>query len=606
MKLPSIQQVLRESSRTFKRFALSMIAAGTATVAALILVDYEGSPASSVLFNVLFASILGFPLLLALVLVAEKRAWGKSLVFGAEAIGVLLLIGYAFTVPSNVLGAPMLHVSRLLLLLLAMSLFVAVAPFAFSGQLNGFWQYNKALLQRIILAALFSGILFVGLAIALAAVDQLFGVDITGKRYGELGLCIVGVFATWFLLAGVPEDLDGLETLEEYPGVLKLFGQYILIPLLLVYLVILYAYLAKIAIQWSWPQGWVSGPVFGFAAAGISAYLLLFPIREKTENRWIKGAVRWFWIVMIPPIIVLQLAIWRRVSEYGLTENRYLALGLGVWLAAMVVYFLASRTKNIKVIPASIGVLALLTSFGPWGAFQVSEKSQVGRLEQLLVKNHLLVDGRAQKAAAAIPAADAGQISSIVRYLRDVHGYARIQPWFSESLKRDSTGMGLIDQGPDLVVKALGVEYVKEPIFSGGNYRELRADPDRIVNSAGYDHLLVAQRLRLGLPGFTDPNESIAYGIDSAMDMLTMRALEGSVTADSVQIRLRPLADSLLEQYGSIGGGGIPPEKMSVSASTQTMKLKVVLRRVEFHRDKGQFKPVAYDAVILYSLSRGS
>jgi hypothetical protein len=604
MKLPSIQKVFRESTRTFMRFPFVMVAAGTATVAALILVDYEGPPGSSVLFNILFASILGFPLMLALALVAERRGWGKSLAFSAQAIGVLLLVAYALSVPSNILCAPLLHLNRLLLLVLASSLLVAVAPFAASGQLNGFWQYNKTLLQRIILAALFSVILFAGLAIALAAVDQLFGVDVTGKRYAELGLFLLGIFATWFLLAGVPEDLDGLETLTEYPGVLKLSGQYILIPLLFVYLVILYAYLAKIAIQWSWPQGWVSGLVFGFAATGITAYLLLFPIREKTENRWIKGAARWFWIVMIPPIVVLHLAIWRRVSEYGITEMRYFGFALGAWLAAMVAYFLASRTKNIKVIPASICVLALLTSFGPWGAFRVSEKSQVDRLEQLLVQNHLLADGKVQTVQGQVSAADAGQISSIVRYLRDVHGYERIQPWFSESLKRDSTGMGLIDQEPDIVVKALGVEYVKEPIFTGGNFREIRADKDRTVNSEGYDHLLAAQRLSLGMPDFTDPNDGIAYGMDSALDVLTMREVDGRTIVDSVQVSLRPLVNSLLEEYGSVAGGGIPPEKMSASAATETMKLKVVLRRIEFRRDKGQIKPTAYDAFILYSWNR--
>jgi hypothetical protein len=33
------------------------------------------------------------------------------------------------------------------------------------------------------------------------------------------------------------------------------------------------------------------------------------------------------------------------------------------------------------------------------------------------------------------------------------------------------------------------------------------------------------------------------------------------------------------------------------------MKLKVVLRRIEFHREKGQMRPVIYDVVILYSLA---
>jgi hypothetical protein len=329
-------------------------------------------------------------------------------------------------------------------------------------------------------------------------------------------------------------------------------------PLLLVYLVILYAYLAKITIEWSWPQGWVSGLIFGFASTGISAYLLLYPIRERVEDRWIQIAARWFWIVMVPLIVVLLLAIWRRVSEYGITESRYFALGLGVWLTAMVVYFLASKTRSIKVIPSSICVLALLTSFGPWGVFQVSERSQADRLQGLLTQHHLLANGKVQKAQGEVPSADAGQISSIVRYLHEFHGYERIQPMFNENLKRDSAGMGLIDQDPALVVKAMGVEYVKAPAFTGGNFRELRADLERAISIDGYDHLLVAQRFQAGALGHSDPGDSIVYGIDTALDVMTMKVVENGVTTDSVQVGLRPLVDSLLRDYGSVAGGGHP------------------------------------------------
>jgi len=54
---------------------------------------------------------------------------------------------------------------------------------------------------------------------------------------------------------GDPEDLQSLDTSTVYPKSLKLFSQYILFPLVLVYFVILYAYLAKILFAWDWPQG---------------------------------------------------------------------------------------------------------------------------------------------------------------------------------------------------------------------------------------------------------------------------------------------------------------------------------------------------------------
>ncbi|MEW5702474.1 MAG: DUF4153 domain-containing protein [Candidatus Zixiibacteriota bacterium] len=604
MKLPSIQQVARESIVAVRRFPLVLIAAVAATVSALMIVDYEGPPTTSILFKILFASILGFPLLLASALVAERREWPKSMAWGVPVICVVLLAAYALTVPASIPTAPQLHLLRLLILFLAFCLLVATAPYAQVKQLNGFWQYNRCLVQRILLAGLFSLTLYLGLALALAAVDQLFGIDVPERRYGELALVILGVFATWFFLVGVSKDLDALETLTDYPRVLKVFGQYILSPLLVVYLVILYAYIVKIIVEWSWPRGMVSGLIFGFASTGIVAYLLLHPIRHERENRWITVAARWFWIAMIPMIVVLELAIWRRVSEYGITENRYFALVLGGWLAAMVVYFLAAKTKSIKVVPASIGVLALLVSFGPWGVFRISERSQVGRLEKLLTQNNLLIKGKVQKAQTAIAQADAAQISSVVRYLQQNHGYAQIQPWFSQSLKRDSAGIGLIDQPPANVVAYLGVEYSEAPIFWGGRSRRLRANMKQALSIGEYDHLMVVQRLGALTPDTTHVEEGVTCVIDSSLEVITARLVDGGAIVDSVQIRLRPLVDSLLREYGALGRDDIPVERMSVEAATAAMKLRVVLLSIEVRRDGDDLKPIAYDALTLYSRTR--
>jgi hypothetical protein len=601
MKLPSIQQMLHESGRTLRRFPFVLADAAVGTVAALILVDYGEPPPSSVLYPMLFAAVLGFPLFLASALVAERQGWRKSTALGVHVVCVFLLIGYALTVPSDMTLAPLLHVERLWLIGLALCLLVATAPFAVAGQLNGFWQYNKSLLQRILLTGLFSLTLDSGLAIAMVSVEQLFGVDIPGKRYGELGVLILGIFATWFFLADVPEDLDGLESRTDYPRFLRVFGQYILSPMLIVYFVILYAYIAKIAIEWNWPKGLVSGPIFGFAAIGISAYLILHPLRDKSEYSWIKTAARWFWIVMIPMIVVLQLAIWRRVSEYGITENRYFAFAIGLWLVVMVVYFLVSRTKSIKVIPASMCGLLLLMSVGPWGAFSVSERSQVGRLKSLLTTNQLLIDGRVREAQGQVSSADAAQISSIVRYLHEIHGYDEIQPWFTESLARDSAGLGSVPLEPAAVVNSLGIEYARYPGSRGRGFGELTADLKRAIDIEGYDHLLVAQHLSAETPEFGCSTDGIVCRIDTNLDVLTMRMVEGGATVDSAQVRLRPLVDSLLEAHNGIVGDAIPLQRMSIQPAAETMKLKVVVHKIEFRRKGDEIHPVAYEAVVLSS-----
>ena len=443
-----------------------------------------------------------------------------------------------------------------------------------------------------------------GLALALAAVDQLFGIDVPGKRYAELGLLILGLFATWFFLAGVPRDLDTLESRTDYPRVLKVFGQYILAPLLLVYFVILYAYIAKIIVEWNWPKGMVGGLIFGFAASGIVAYLLLYPIRKISENRWIERAIRWFWIVMVPVTVVLELAVWRRVSEYGITEHRYLALILGVWLAAMAVYFLVSRTKSIKAIPGSICVVALLVSFGPWGAFSVSESSQVNRLEHLLTKNELLIDGTVQPAQTEIDAEDVIQISSIIRYLRNTYGYAEIQPWFTQSLSYDSTGVGSIDETPSDVVAMLGLEYTLSPRGTFTTFYHLLADTRESLPINDYDRLSVVQHLRDDMPKSEYPESGIVYGIDSNLAVLTLRLVHDGVSIDTTQFLLRPNVDSLLSACGDRIEDTIPVARLSIEKATDQARWKVVLLEINARKDANGIEPTSYDALILYSRLR--
>ncbi|TAL62636.1 MAG: DUF4153 domain-containing protein, partial [Bacteroidetes bacterium] len=235
-------------------------------------------------------------------------------------------------------------------------------------------------------------------------------------------------------LAGVPQNLDELETTTDYPKGLKIFTQFVLLPLVTIYLIILYAYGIKIIIQWELPKGWVSWLVNAFSVFGILSLLLIWPIRNEEGNKWISNFARWFYRALFPLIILLGVAIGKRVMQYGITENRYFVLVVALWLVGIATYFLLSKTKNIKTIPVSLCIIAFLSSFGPWGAFSISEISQVNRLEKLLTEEKILVDGKIKKAVDTIPDKSGRQIVSIVRYLDDHHGFDAIKPWFAEGL----------------------------------------------------------------------------------------------------------------------------------------------------------------------------
>jgi hypothetical protein len=600
MKLPSVQQVLQGCWQTFLRFPFVLVNALIGTVAIVLLLDRTGPPQPTILYNIMMATILGIPLLLFLALLAERGKWSKVLSFGAQVTGVLLLLAYACTIPTDLWAAPAIFILRQLLLAVALHLLVSFAPYLRTGEYNGFWQYNKTLFLRLVNALIFAVVLYAGLSLALAALDNLFGMNVPIRRYGELWIIINGLFTTWFFLAGVPHDWTSLENSSDYPKVIKIFAQYILFPLVLVYLVILYAYLIKIVVDWNWPRGWVSRLILGFSATGIFSLLLLYPIREKVENIWIRRSSKWFYIVMIPLLFMLFPAVWIRISEYGITEGRYIAVTLSIWLAAIVIYFILSKIKSIKIIPISLSILAFIISFGPWGAFAVSENSQVNRLKVLLTTNSILVADKVQKAPAAVPADDVKQISSILAYLQSIHGYECIQPWFTASLKADSTGRHFNYLEPAEVAQLMGIEYINIWYSPEGNDLHFSADEKKFIDIHGYDHMIGIWNMERDQRQEHEIGENVSYRISTSLDTITFLKKAEGKPVDSLLIDLHPLVDKLMNDYSNINVNNIPPGIMMLDQASLNMNVKIYLRYLNLHREDKNVKIVSYGADILF------
>ena len=406
LQLPSLQRVLQAAGRVARRFPLTLLCAGVVCVAgcqAIAFNTYPDTPAAWV-FPLLSAGALGLPLTLALALAAERYGWAATGRWAAQAGALALLAGWYALAPA----APgLVWGLRLAVLLLGLHLAVAAAPYL--GELRrgadppGFWRYNQTLFQRLLLAGLYSGVLYVGCAIALLALRELFGWDTNSDWFGFLFVALASLFNTWFFLAGVPADFAALEQEAPYPQGLKVFTQFVLLPLVVLYGGILYAYLGRIVVQWSLPKGWVSVLILALAVAGIFALLLIHPLRQSPDNTWIRTFARWFYRALFPLLGLLAVAIGTRVHAYGLTEERYFVLLLAAWLLGIALYFLVRQGQGIVWIPVSLAGLALGSVAGPWGAFAVAERSQLHELHALASRYHLLQNGHLDGANGRVP-----------------------------------------------------------------------------------------------------------------------------------------------------------------------------------------------------------
>jgi hypothetical protein len=407
-KLPSIATLWSNTLKVFTRFPLQVLIAITSAIVWYLLVDKKNdSEGTAEMIKFIFIGNLALTLILSVDLYSEVNKFDLTKKWILRLLALSLCIGLFFWLKPSFYDA---DIYRIALLAVAFHLLVAFAPFIQRGSLEGFWEYNKSLFLRFLASALYAGVLYIGLAAALATINALFNVRIDFPIYMQLFALVVAGFSPIFFLAGVPsvEELNSDEV--QYPKGLKLFTQYVLIPLMTIYLAILLVYEVKIIIGWEFPKGMVSLLILGYAVFGILSLLLIYPIRNKEGSGWIKLFSKFFYIMMIPLVILLLLAIWKRVSNYGITESRYILICLAAWLSLIIMYFLISKKQNIKIIPASLCVLALLAVYGPQSAFSISRYSQQSRLKSLM-DNKGKDDDRAQ----------------VVRYLVRKHGLSSLQ-----------------------------------------------------------------------------------------------------------------------------------------------------------------------------------
>lgn len=435
-KLPSIKGFLSEAFIAFKRFPLAILVSIVGTLTGIYLINcdyYVREHEMDYLWKLIMCCYLGLNFFISIDLFSESKNTSRLKHYLLMASGLILLIIYYFTLPDFSRFTTQ-DIARYILFVIGLHLLVSISPFISNGHLNGFWQFNKSLFIRILTSALYTSVLFIGLALALLAIEKLFKVDIKDRYYFDLWWLLAGIFNTWFFLSGIPKETQHLDALSDYPKGLKIFTQFVLLPLIAIYLIILYAYGIKISAAVELPKGWVSYLVLSFSVVGILSILLIWPIRNIEGNNWIKKINTWFYIALCPLITLLGLAIYERVSEYGITENRYFIILLTLWLTAITIYFLVSKLKNIKLIPISLCLIAFLSSFGPWSAFSVSEHSQRKRLENLLIQEKILVDGKIKKAQPLLSNKNAAKINDLVGYFDDVHGFNSLQPWFTVNL----------------------------------------------------------------------------------------------------------------------------------------------------------------------------
>ena len=199
---------------------------------------------------------------------------------------------------------------------------------------------------------------------------------------------------------------------------------------------------------------------------------------------------------------MLWLAIWQRVNQYGITERRYFLLILSIWLAAIAIYYSITRSRNIRIIPATLCLTAALTFLGPLSAYSRSEASQSHRLETLLARNGALVGGRIQRVTGPVPFSERREIAATLRYLIETHGTRSVARLFGDSVAAGDSGRlpaSAVDQRVRTLMSRAGLDFVgRRQREASRRFRYHTGWGDQSLPVAGFDMLVPVGTARAG------------------------------------------------------------------------------------------------------------
>jgi len=460
MHLPKLASLAAGFRSTLLRFPTPTLYATLTT--GLFIFAVESKWDDTQLLRWILLTGLGFVASLLCNLMAEARNTASAKVWLGQTGIVGLLVLY-----SNLIMPAQIDASRppffysYFILLFALHLGIALVPAWARRDSQQLWQFNLTCFLRFCFSSVNAALLYAGLALALLSVDKLFEIGLHEELYLQLWL-LCAFFAHPILFLGGLPRLEQMEASSRFPKPLHFSLCFIGLPLVALYLLILYAYLVKIILQWNWPNGWVAMPIFVLAVISLLTYLLSLPL-SPTEN-WARRYRSWLFRLLLPLAIVLFLALQIRLGDYGMTINRYLGLTLAVWLFGISLAYLIRPALNIAWLPLSLLLVALGSIYaGPLGAFGWSERAQLGRLRSMAADLGAIENGILVPATAASDPVLVKNFQSALSYLIENFGAEALEPelaGFKANRSHAATGSGRNRQQTNRIMNYLELDTV--------------------------------------------------------------------------------------------------------------------------------------------------
>ena len=253
--------------------------------------------------------------------------------------------------------------------------------FPFEKNNQGFTYRNFINLFHLGLATAVWLLVFGLVAAILFTITTLFNVEFSDSFYSHFYTSL-GIFTQpLFFLVFQQRQAKSEMTLNR---IFEILVNFVLAPALMIFTVLLYAYVVQIIFEGVLPKGMLANITLPYLLGGLGVYALR---SICAKARW-ETFFKFYPYLSIVPIVLLWLAIDRRISAYAWTEPRIYLVALATAITIAYTILIISKIRQYRLISVVV-MIAIFVMTWVVNPKEIAYQSQTERFEQLLTKLNL-------------------------------------------------------------------------------------------------------------------------------------------------------------------------------------------------------------------------
>ncbi len=440
-----IDKIFKGAGKSFYRFPGAIVSAVVISIVAIVRIALEWEVQKR--YNLLFDSIqISFALsavlsMAGVALYEIKQNEKKSFFILANILGAvvasisfLLLYFYGGGIPEN----ETVYLSNIALARISVAIFVSGVMFVYiiskSKGLNSFSDSFFITHKAFSISAIYGLVIMLGVSGVLGAFNALVYTNMDYKVYQYLGVA-VGFFTYMIFLGYFPSfkksenDIE-IKEIKEHPRFIVVLFDYILIPIMTALTTVLLIWSLKVIVEGvdvSFNR--LSGIASSYVMIGIWLHMMVANHKTKIAEFYKK-------MYPITGMLILAFEAWAlfvQLSKFGLKTAEYSFLMIWIFglISVLLLFFLKDRAYR-KI--AMTGVVVSIIWILPIVGYQdITFNSQVKRLEQILIREEILIDGHIIMKDKEIEYITRGEITDAVDFI-SYSEKLNTPNWFKEDL----------------------------------------------------------------------------------------------------------------------------------------------------------------------------